>query len=254
MRAEPIKQRRQPRYTELANELRTAIERGDYPVGSLLPTELELCERHDISRHTARAALAVLSDAGLVRRRPGAGTRVIAQRVAMRYEHEVDTIDLLLQYGNSTHLTVLSARRPKASRATARDLGIAPGEDYLHLLALRSEVERRDEPIAVTEMLVPIHADTPVEALLDPLTAPRAVSALLEPNKLSQVEQIFDAASFSARNAKLLGLEEGDPCMRAQRLYHGIGGRLLMQATSLHPRGRFAYRVVLARGAPQAAG
>ena len=100
-----------PRYAVLGDELQASIERGDYPVGTLLPTELELCERYSVSRHTARAALAQLIRAGLVSRRPGAGTRVIALSAAMRYEHEIDSIEDLLQYGNSTRLEVLGTER-----------------------------------------------------------------------------------------------------------------------------------------------
>ena len=76
--------RNKPRYAELGDLLQAAIEKGEYAVGTLLPTELELCERFSVSRHTARAALAQLITAGLVQRRPGAGTRVISQRAAMR--------------------------------------------------------------------------------------------------------------------------------------------------------------------------
>src|SRR5574337_1295699 len=55
------KPRSKPRYAEVGDQLREAIERGDYPVGSLLPTELELCDRFEISRYTARAALTVFT-------------------------------------------------------------------------------------------------------------------------------------------------------------------------------------------------
>ena len=61
--------RSKPRYAELGDLLQAAIEKGDHPVGTLLPTELELCERFNVSRHTARAALAQLISAGLVRAR-----------------------------------------------------------------------------------------------------------------------------------------------------------------------------------------
>lgn len=238
--------RSKPRYSELSDELQAAIERGDYPVGSLLPTELELCERYQISRHTARAALARLTDAGLVSRRPGAGTRVIASRPAMRSEHEVDSLQLLLQYGNSTRLKVLSTRRQEATKAVAESLGLAPGEAYLHLTTVRTELPERD-PIAVTEMLVPIHRDTPVDALLDRTTAARTIANLLQPDALSEVEQVFEAASLQPRDAKLLHTEAGDPAMRAHRKYRDRKGRLLTLAVSLHPAGRFAYRVVLSR-------
>ncbi|WP_449468116.1 GntR family transcriptional regulator [Stenotrophomonas humi] len=238
--------RSKPRYAELGDLLQAAIEKGEYAVGTLLPTELELCERFSVSRHTARAALAQLISAGLVQRRPGAGTRVIAQSAAMRYEHEIDTVDLLLQYGNSTRLKVLSAARHVADAAMAQHLDIHEGKEYLRLHCLRLEEQTR-EPIAVTQMLVPVRSGVPTDKLLDVAGAARAVAKFMDPSKLSRVEQVFDAASFDAADAKLLDIKKTEPAMRVQRRYRDASGRLLLMAISLHPPGRFAYSMVLSR-------
>lgn len=238
--------RSKPRYAELGDLLQAAIEKGEYAVGTLLPTELELCERFSVSRHTARAALAQLISAGLVQRRPGAGTRVIAQNSAMRYEHEIDTVDLLMQYGNSTRLQVLEAERMLADPLMAQRLDIHEGKEYLRLHCLRLEEQSR-EPIAVTEMLIPVRTGVPTEKLLEVAGAARALAKFLDPTKLSRVEQVFDAASFEAADAKLLDIKKSEPAMRVQRRYRDANGRLLLVATSLHPPGRFAYSMVLSR-------
>lgn len=235
-----------PRYAVLGDELQASIERGDYPVGTLLPTELELCERYSVSRHTARAALAQLIRAGLVRRRPGAGTRVIAQSAVMRYEHEIDSIDDLLQYGNSTRLDVLATERGVADVAMAQLLEIGEGKPYLHLHGLRMEEPSR-QPIAVTEMLVPLRTGVPAVQLQELASSARAVARFLEPSRLSRVEQTFDATSFSPEDARLLDIKRTAPALRVLRRYRDAGGRLLMVAISLHPPGRFAYSMVLAR-------
>lgn len=238
--------RSKPRYAELGDLLQAAIEKGEYAVGTLLPTELELCERFSVSRHTARAALAQLISAGLVQRRPGAGTRVIAQNSAMRYEHEIDTVDLLMQYGNSTRLKVLEAERKLADAAMAQRLDIHEGKEYLRLHCLRLEEQTR-EPIAVTEMLIPVRTGVPTEKLLEVAGAARALAKFLDPTKLSRVEQVFDAASFDASDAKLLDIKKSEPAMRVQRRYRDANGRLILIAVSLHPPGRFAYSMVLSR-------
>lgn len=238
--------RSKPRYAELGDLLRQGIERGDYPVGSLLPTELELCERFGVSRHTARAALSQLITAGLVRRRPGAGTRVIAQHEAMRYEHEIDTVDLLMQYGNTTRLKVLESTRATSDEDISAQLEIAAGKDYLHTVGLRLEEPSR-ECIAWSEMFTPVRSGVPVEKMLDLATAARAIATFLAPSRLSRVEQVFDAASFTAAQAAALGVKRSEPAMRVQRRYRDGNGRLLMLAISLHPPGRFAYSMVLSR-------
>ena len=42
------------RYSTVAKDLMEGIASGRYPVGSLLPTEFELCDLYDVSRHTVR--------------------------------------------------------------------------------------------------------------------------------------------------------------------------------------------------------
>jgi GntR family transcriptional regulator len=238
--------RRKPRYIELAEHFTARIARGDYPVGGLLPTELEICEKFEVSRHTARAALSQLLAAGLVQRRSGAGTRVIAPRSAMRYQHEVDSVEDLLQYGNSTRLEVSSSMRERADAALAEQLEVATGQEIVRIRALRFEEPARIA-IASSTIIVPVKRGLPTEKLLDPATAARAIARLLDPAKLSRVEQIFDAARFPKADANALGIALNSPAMRVQRHYRGADDRLLAYAISLHPSGRFAYRMQLTR-------
>lgn len=240
------KKRSKPRYVQLGELLREGIERGDYPVGSLLPTELELCERFKVSRYTARAALSQLIEAKLVHRRPGSGTRVIAQREAMRYEHEINSLEMLIQYGNATRLKVVTAVQARADAALAEELELNSGGEYLQLTGLRMEEPSR-EPIAVTDMLVPLREDVPAGRLLDLATSARTVAGFLDPTRLSRVDQVFDADSLTEAEAEMLGVSASEPAMRVQRRYRDTDNQLLMLAISKHPPGRFAYSMALSR-------
>lgn len=64
------------KYERVAGDLRRAIEGGAFLPGEQLPIELELAEQFGVNRVTVRRALAVLTDAGLVRRERGKGTFV----------------------------------------------------------------------------------------------------------------------------------------------------------------------------------
>ncbi|HQN12873.1 MAG TPA: GntR family transcriptional regulator, partial [Quisquiliibacterium sp.] len=54
-----------PRYQQVADALARDIARGLYEVGSLLPTEAQLCTLFNVSRHTVREATRRLVDVGL---------------------------------------------------------------------------------------------------------------------------------------------------------------------------------------------
>jgi DNA-binding FadR family transcriptional regulator len=67
-------------YRLIADQLRQLIDRGEYPVGSRLPSERELAEMLDVSRPTVREALIALEVEGRLRIRVGSGVYVTAQQ------------------------------------------------------------------------------------------------------------------------------------------------------------------------------
>jgi len=104
-------------YERVARELVEAISSGRYPLGSRLPTELELCAQFGASRNTVRAALRELQDLGLIERRKKAGTRVTSAQATGGYRHSFDSVDELIQFG-ARH-----RREVKAIEETTADRG-----------------------------------------------------------------------------------------------------------------------------------
>ena len=88
-----------PRYQILAARLRKEIESGRYPVGSLLPTELEISTQLNVSRSTVREAIRRLQAAGLVSRRPGVGTRIESTAPIPTYAQIGSSIQELVENG-----------------------------------------------------------------------------------------------------------------------------------------------------------
>ncbi|WP_194921440.1 GntR family transcriptional regulator [Catenulispora rubra] len=64
-------------HRQLANIIREAIESGEYPIGSLLPSEDALGKQHKVSRSTVRLALNTLRMQGLIAVRVGSGSTVL---------------------------------------------------------------------------------------------------------------------------------------------------------------------------------
>jgi GntR family transcriptional repressor for pyruvate dehydrogenase complex len=59
-----------------AEQIVEAIQRGDYPVGSKLPSEFELADLMGISRPSVREALSALQAMNIIESRPGSGNYV----------------------------------------------------------------------------------------------------------------------------------------------------------------------------------
>jgi GntR family transcriptional regulator len=73
-----------PPYRQIAEILKRRIMSGQYPPDSRIPTESELVEAYEVARTTARRAVGVLRDEGLVYTVPQRGTYV-AQRSGDRH-------------------------------------------------------------------------------------------------------------------------------------------------------------------------
>ncbi len=72
------------KYQRIAEELRSAIEAGEYGPGDRLPGENDLMALHGVARMTVRQALSVLRGEGIVEARKGAGVFVRAFRPLRR--------------------------------------------------------------------------------------------------------------------------------------------------------------------------
>ena len=67
-----------PLYAQLKDLLIDRVEKGEYPSGSRIPSELQLCEELDLSRPTVRQAISELVSEGTLSIVKGKGTYVAA--------------------------------------------------------------------------------------------------------------------------------------------------------------------------------
>src|SRR6476619_7909083 len=82
--ASPTRKKARPstaRYISIAALLRDRIVDDQLGPHTLLPSERELAEQHQVSRMTARQALSLLESEGMVYRKPPRGTFVAEPRV-----------------------------------------------------------------------------------------------------------------------------------------------------------------------------
>src|SRR5258707_15639517 len=101
--------RKSSRYRDIAAELQKEIRLGATPVGQLLPTETELMVRFSASRQTVREALRIITEQGLIVRRAGLGSVVIAAEPPVLFTHSVKSLNEWLRYSNETYRQVVRA-------------------------------------------------------------------------------------------------------------------------------------------------
>lgn len=67
----------EPPHRQIANWLRARIESGEFPPGRRIPSEKDITDELGVARTTARRAIRVLADEGLVVTTPGRGSHVV---------------------------------------------------------------------------------------------------------------------------------------------------------------------------------
>tara|TARA_R110002050_G_scaffold274283_2_gene418651 strand:- start:1142 stop:1876 length:735 start_codon:yes stop_codon:yes gene_type:complete len=70
-----------PLHEQITNQLKELISHQEYTNGKLLPTEMDLASKFNVSRATVRQAIKTLVNEGLLERKKGAGTKVISGEI-----------------------------------------------------------------------------------------------------------------------------------------------------------------------------
>jgi len=235
-----LRSSRKARYIDVAEVLRDEIRSGEHPVGQAFPTELALCKRFGISRFTARAALHLLTEQGLILRRRGSGTLVRSSETRVSYEQHIRSIDDLLQFTNATNFQYLYTDRIPADSVIAGWLNVAVGTECIHLHGIRYH-RRTQQPFCLGE----VYRRVSWQGLPPGYpTMEEALRHMMDPEQLERigkVEQSLSAVAMTEEQARELKVRADTPGFRSVRRYFDLNGRLVLAAVTLHPGHLFSY-------------
>ncbi|SAL43191.1 GntR family transcriptional regulator [Caballeronia terrestris] len=194
----PDAQNSTPLYLQLAARLATAIHAGAWSAGEALPSERTLSEGVGVSRITARNAIALLVEQGLIRRVRGAGS-FITPRVEDPLSRLTGFTKKMEQRGFKPDSVWLAREVRTASRDEMVQLGLSPGAGVASLRRLR----RADGIVMAVE-----HSTLPASVVPQPLAIGASLYRYLEERGTSVVRalQHFRAVNAGAEIARLMGI------------------------------------------------
>jgi len=211
---------RKPRYSEVADQLMFGIAQGRYPLGSSLPSEAELCVRHDVSRHTVREAIRQLEVRGLVSRHQGRGTYVQRDHAAAPVGLLMSTVDEVGRYGRLTHLVDVHMDDVVADGALADLLSCAQGERFVRIRGFRVARNPADQlPRAWSEAYMP-ERFAELRGEIEGFKG--AIYALIEQRfgeRIDSIRQESAAIALSGEVARRLEVKRGTAGLRVKRTY-----------------------------------
>lgn len=230
----------QTRYVAVANDLMDGISTGRYPVGSLLPTEFELCELYDVSRHTVRAAITQLQNQGMVSRRKRVGTRVEAAEPSGGYSQSLASVADLVHVAETHIRDVQDVRHFVVDIALARRLGLEPGSHCFCMSSVKVDVNHRQAPLCWTDVyaddgyaeVIPLARECPGEL----------IAALIERTfgrRIDAVDQQVRPVQLSVELAHRLNAGPGSLGLNIIRQYRDDQGGLIAVSETVYPDDRF---------------
>ncbi|WP_030938108.1 GntR family transcriptional regulator [Streptomyces sp. NRRL S-646] len=210
------------RHEEIADELRRAIDREEYTVGSRLPAETELAAHYGVSRGTVRQAVAALTAEGLIGSRQGARRVVLASRRSQSFAELRSFAQWARAMGREATGQVVAQEYLPATAQDAARLQLREGTQVLHVLRVRG---LDGEPVLVERT---VYADwiSPAVETIDPY-APSVTQLLYDSTGLvfAYGEHVIDAVAASAQDAELLGIRRTSPLLRVRRVTTTREGR-----------------------------
>ena len=229
-------------WVRLAREIASGIASGRYPVGSLLPKELDICKEKGLSRHTVRAALDQLQRSGIIERTPHVGTRVISAGASRGYAYHLSTFKDVDKLG-ATHMREICQRETVAiNRESAALTGAPIGSRWIRLTNIRLGVQAGDPPIVCTQGFIPEGWEDVVEAAQrEPATLVASIVNRLHGVACKEVRQTISAVAMPAEQAMWLRCAAGQPALRIRRIYLDETGKPLEISVSWHPGDRYSF-------------
>lgn len=226
-----------PKYAQLVQTLQRRIEAGDYPPGSLLPSENQLIHEFGVSRPTVVAALRMLREQGWIESQQGKG-RFVRGRPAMASAEQSRTGHAYLTNAE-THAPgeLLEAGAVAAPNRVGALLDLRPkNKAFLR----RRLVARGGEPSELVSLWLPLELSEGTD-----LTSAEPLEQGIRDHVQSRKGVRFDhvveqvtARMPSADEVKQLGMPKNTPVLDVYAAVRDPGGRPLAVLNVVLPADR----------------
>ncbi|ROZ62742.1 GntR family transcriptional regulator [Ramlibacter sp. WS9] len=205
-----------PRYKQLADIIRNAIEQGLLADNQALPSERELAEKYEVSRDTVRKSVRYLEERGVIYSDHGRGT-FVAPSIVRRMSRFIDSFSQDTQHrGGAPGQRILTVEPSAASMGVAGLLGLEPGYPLIRVRRVRLI---DGAAVGLHDAYFPL----PRGSKLDRAELEQAESLyklLTEKFGFAPAEAVenLHAGSADAEDAQLLGIPPGSPILIVERI------------------------------------
>lgn len=228
-------------YVQLSDIFVKNIENDDWPVGSQIPTEEDLCKTYKVSRATVRNALIRLVRQGLLIRKPGVGT-FVSKKI---------TGNTLLMFTNLKEV-VLEPIEDFSTKVVAQTI-IMPFDDIgkrlevsddKHIIYLKRLRSIEDKPFLIQESYIPFHI---CPKLLEESLENISLFEILEKKydiRITSIKNYFDITFLTIEEGKIFEYPKGSPAILLIQQFYSMGVPIIYTRSVNRPN-RFKFFIEL---------
>ena len=211
-----------PLYQQIQNTLLEGIRSGEYAPGTQILSELELADRYDVSRMTARKAIEALVAKGVLYRQRGKGTYVAENVVSYALSSMLSFSQTLKAQGYTVKTKVLMKEILPAPFDVATRLQL---DNNTPMIIIRRLRYIGSTPCAIhasyfdQRVFAPIMSiDLSVESLLDAVQKMTGV-------RVAYSNETVEADLATNEEAQLLAIPANSPVLRVEGLAYSENGQ-----------------------------
>ena len=230
-------------YLQLQTIIKKKIESGEWPIGTQIPTEEDLCNMFNVSRATVRTAVLELVRQGYLKRQQGKGTFIYKNILSDGLAMLTNLKELMFE--DSLVLATKVMARTVMMPVDDLDvkLNIPPDKHIIYIKRLYSVDE---EPVLLQESYVPYHL---CPLLLEDDIEHQSLFDIFEKNygiKITRVDNHIDITRLTLNESMAIGLTEDAAAILLTQYFYS-GDTLIMHARSVKRPDRFQFFIDLER-------
>jgi len=233
-------------YVQIYSIIKEKIENGEWPSGTKITTEDELCKLFDVSKATVRLAITELVKEGYLKRQQGRGTFVaciapqtgIMMKTALTKDLTEDMIDERVK----VETEILS----KEVMSPPEEMKIYfSSKDVVYLIRYKGSVS--GSPIYIEDLFVPMTVFPRIEdedfckSILPELIHEKVTK------NIYKVIQNIEVTKLEGSFADILEVSEGTPALLIVQILIDSGGNLVVFRRLIEKVGRYKFQIELER-------
>jgi GntR family transcriptional regulator len=230
-------------YMQLLTIIKKKIESGEWPIGSQIPTEEDLCKMFNVSRATVRTAVLELVREGFLKRQQGKGTFIFRNLISEGLTMQTNFRELMFEENISVSTNVLARTVMMPVDGLDITLDIQPDKHIIYIKRLHL-IE--NEPTLLQESYIPYHI---CPLLLEEDVEHRSLQDIFEKQfglKITKIKSYLESTLLNQNESRLLNAIEGAAAILLTQHFYS-GETLIMYTRSVKKTDRFLMSIELER-------